>query len=434
MVYMPPARLPRASPSHSLVDPISGRLLNSPSGCVHSVGGVLGNVVFRIAAFTALIFLALIPGAVSVGAQLEYRSVEGVVVSGTAGGADLFGQVVTLHRVTSTGFDDITTVTDDTGAFKFQNIEYDPSVGYGVSVRYQDAIYGADLDMSLSSPPPVEITVYEATHDDTVVSVGVASLLVAAADATDQTVAALEIITLVNRSDMAYVPGSGVMELLRFGLPEDATELSLDTRLIGADFIQVDRGFALLASVPPGEHEIMFSYRFPYQGTEFTLNKTYRYGAESLRILAPEEVLSISSESLGEPERVMIGERQYRILKTEGLTRGESLSLVLDGLPTPGALDRIADSFSGVKFQYAAPVALGVLMIALLAYGAIWKNRKQRRNAPASDVSNERAVIFRMISELSGAYESGEMSDEEYRQRLMVLNARLTTLGEHGRS
>ena len=389
-------------------------------------------MVFKSAAITALVCLVLVSGAVSVGAQLDYRSVEGVVVSGTAGGADLFGQVVTLHRVTSTGFDDITTVTDDTGAFKFQNIEYDPSVRYGVSLRYQDAIYGADLDMSLGSPPPIEITVYEATHDDTVVSVGAASLLVAAADGTDQTVAALEIITLVNRSDMAYVPGSGVMELLRFGLPADATELSLDTRLIGADFIQVDRGFALLASIPPGEHEIMFSYRFPYQGMEFTLNKTYRYGAESLRILAPEEVLSISSESLGEPERVMIGERQYLVLTTEGLTRGESLSLVLDGLPTPGAMDRIADGFSGIKFQYAAPVALGVLMIALLAYGAIWKNTRQQRNAPASEVSNERAVIFRMVSELTGAYESGEMSDEEYRQRLMVLNARLTTLGEHG--
>ncbi len=387
-------------------------------------------MAIRLAAFAAFVFLALVYANGPIEAQLDYRAVEGVVVSGTAGGADMFGQVVTLHRVTSAGFDDITTLTDDTGAFRFENIEYDPSVRYGVSVRYQDAIYGTDLDMSLDSPPPVKLTVYEATHDDTVVSAGSASLLIASADGSDQTLAALEIITLINRSDTAYVPGSGVMELLRFGLPADATELILDTRLIGADFIQVDRGFALLASVPPGEHEIMFSYRFPYQGERFALEKSYRYGAESLRILAPEEVASISGEGLGDPEQVTIGERQYRVLTTEGLGRGASVPLVLDGLPTPGAADRIGGSLSSIKFQYAAPVALGALMVALLVYGAIWKTTRPPRAVPTSDVSNERAVIFRMIAELTRNYESGDISDEEYRQRLMVLNARLTSLGE----
>lgn len=387
---------------------------------------------FRVLAIAFLMCLTFMVDAASLEAQLEYRTVEGVVVSGTAGESDMFGQVVTLHRVTAAGFDDITTITDDTGAFRFENIEYDPSTRYGVSVRYQDAIYGTDLEMSTGSPPPVTLTVYEATHDDSIVSASSASLLLASAEASDRTLAALEIITLVNHSDMAYVPGTGVMELLRFGLPPEATELSLDTRLIGADFIQVDRGFALLASVPPGEHEIMFSYRFPYPGETFTLDKSYRYGAESLRILAPEEVVSISVESLGKPERVMIGERQYRVLEAEGLSRGESLSLELDGLPTPGVTERVGNSLSGIRFQFAAPVALGVLMVALLAYGAIWKTKGQRREAATSETYSERAVIFRMISDLTDSYESGEISDEEYRQRLMVLNARLTALGPHG--
>lgn len=389
-------------------------------------------MLFRVLAIVSLTCLTFLVGDSYVQAQPEHRTVEGVVVSGTSGGADMFGQIVTLHRVTPAGFDDVTTLADDDGAFRFENIEYDPSTSYGVSVRYQDAIYGTDLDMSSGSPPPVTLTVYEATHDDTIVSAGAASLLLAAADPSDQTLAALEIITLVNRSDMAYVPGSGVMELLRFGLPAGAIELSLDTRLIGADFIQVDRGFALLASVPPGEHEIMFSYRFPYQGETITLDKSYRYGAESLRVLAPEEVVSISVQGLGEPERVMIGERQYRVLTAERLDRGESLSLALDGLPTPSAADRVGDNLSSIRFQYAAPVALGVLMVALLVYGAIWKTAGRRPSSSPSEVANERAVIFRMLSDLAAAYESGDISDEEYRQRLMVLNARLTALGDHG--
>lgn len=385
----------------------------------------------KFAATWALIFLTLVSGHGLVEAQTDYRTVEGVVVSGTAGESDLFGQIVTLHRVTSGGYNDVTTLTDDDGAFRFERIEYDPATSYGVSVRYQDAIYGTDLDMSTGSPPPVTLTVYEATHDDSIVSVGDASLLLAAAAASDQTLAALEIVTLVNGSDMAYVPGAGVMELLRFGLPAGATELSLDTRLIGADFIQVDRGFALLASVPPGEHEIMFSYRFPYQAETLSLEKTYRYGAESLRILAPEEVVTIAVEGLGDPESVKIGERQYRVLTAEGVGRGGSLTVELDGLPTRGATDTIANSVSGIRFQYIAPVALGVLMVGLLIYGALTRSVTRRQTISTSDIANERAVLFRMISDLTNNYEAGEISDEEYRQRLLVLNARLTALGEY---
>ena len=254
-----------------------------------------------VLAASALLVIAASSGA-GIGtadAQSALRTVEGTVKNGTVEGEDVAGHLVMLHRVGVSRMEDISTTTDESGAFRFDEVEYDPNLRYGVSVRYQDAIYGTDLDLSDGSPNHVDLTVYDATHDDTIVSAVSASLLLASADGSDQTVGALEIIRLANRSDRAYVPGSGVMELLRFGLPPGATDLTLDTFLIGADYVQVDRGFALLASVPPGEHEVMFSYRFPYESEQFALSKTYRYGAEKLRILAPEEVLSISSDMLG---------------------------------------------------------------------------------------------------------------------------------------
>ena len=315
-------------------------------------------------------------------AQSALRTVEGTVKNGTVEGEDVAGHLVMLHRVGVSRMEDISTTTDESGAFRFDEVEYDPELRYGVSIRYQDAVYGTDLDISDGSPNHVELTVYDATHDDTIVSAASASLLLASADGSDQTVGALEIIRLANRSDRAYVPGSGVMELLRFGLPPGATDLTLDTFLIGADYVQVDRGFALLASVPPGEHEVMFSYRFPYESEQFALSKTYRYGAEKLRILAPEEVLSISSDMLGSPEPVQIGERQYQVIEAEGLERGASISLNLDGLPLTTAGQRISSRFGDIRFEYAAPVALVLLMGALLVYGVM-----RRSNAAARDES-----------------------------------------------
>ena len=89
---------------------------------------------------------------------------------------------------------------------------------------------------------------------------------------------ALEIVNVVNASDRTYVPGAEPMNLLRFGLPPGAKGLQIDTSLVGADAIQVDRGFAVPANIPPGEHEVMFAYHFGYEGQSVTLDKSYLYG------------------------------------------------------------------------------------------------------------------------------------------------------------
>ena len=442
----------------------------------------------RLAALAASMFIFIFIGAAAAGlaraqetTAAAQRVVEGVIVNGTDGadGASAGGQTVTLHRVGADGIQDLSAESDPDGAFRFE-FEYDPDLAYGVSVRYQDAVYGTDLDLSDGSPDPVALTVYESTSDDGVIRARSASILLAAADPVDQTVAALEIVRLVNDTDTAYVPGEGVMELLRFGLPPGATGLTLDTRLIGADFIQVDRGFALLASVPPGEYDVMFSYRFPYESDEFTLSKTYRYGADSLRALAAEEVMSIESAELGEPKTERIGERQYRILEAEGFTRGAAVSIRLSGLPAPDAADRVGASVDGIRFEYAAPAALALLMAGLLIYGAIWRSGARSAAAqPAASASapaavsdygesesesesaramsapapaavsdsgesesaradsepdpdfpeSESAIVRAMIADLYAAYEAGSLSRADYLRRLKILDSRLGETG-----
>ena len=382
----------------------------------------------RLAALAAIIAALLIFGVQLAEAQQPIRTVEGTVVNGTAGGGDVADLTVTLHRVSSGAFDDLTTTTDDLGSFGFEGIPYDTGVSYGVSVRYQDAIYGTDLDLTDGSPPPVTLTVFDGTHDDTVVSASSASLLLASADGSGQTLAALEIITLANDSDRTYVPGSGVMELLRFGLPPGVTELTLDTALIGADFVQVDRGFALLASVPPGEHDVMFSYRFPYEESEFALQKTYRYGADALRILAPDEVVSISSDALGPTGSTLIGERDYQVIEAEGLTRGTAITLDLAELPMASAPQKLASRLEGIRFEYTAPVALGLLMLVLLVYGGIKRGGVTRTSTESDEDPDERAIINQMIEDLTRRYADGELPTTTYRERLRVLNSRLTTI------
>ena len=313
-------------------------------------------------------------------AQQTPITVEGRVTNGTSGGGVASGLTVISHEESATRHEDREAITDSAGRFRFDGVEYDASLAYGLSVTYQGALYGVDVDLSAGSPPPVEIVVYEATSDDDALSAVSASVLYASADESTRLVAVLEIIQLVNGSDRTYVPGTQPMDLVRFGLPPGAGGLRVDTRLPGADFVQVDRGFALIANIPPGEHEILYTYEFPYSGRAFEYGKSFNYGADRLRVLAPVDVLRITSGRLGASKTTLIGQRAYHLLEATGIERGASIDLLLEDLPQPGLAGRVRQQLDGVRFELAAPVALGVLMAGVIGY-ALWRRSRERDEA-----------------------------------------------------
>ena len=317
-------------------------------------------------------------------AQQSTIVVKGRVANGTEMGGGTEGLTVVLHQDSAIGHEDLEVSTGLDGEFQFEGVEADSAIVYALSVTYQGALYGADLDLSKGRAPQVEITVYEATDDIDTLSVASASVLFATADEETRSVAALEIVELVNNSDRAYVAGPEPMDLIRFGLPPGAHSLRVDTRLPNADFVQVDLGFALLASVPPGEHEILYTYEFPYSAQAIRLQKSFNYGAGDLRVLAPTEVLELSSSRLGAVSTTLIGNREYQLLEASGIERGTSVDLLLEGLPQPGLAARARGQVENVRFELAGPVALGLLMAVLIAL-ALWRRPEPQEAADAGE-------------------------------------------------
>jgi hypothetical protein len=360
------------------------------------------------------------------------RALDGRIVNGTAGAVVEPGLVVTLHRSTPEGTDDEETVTGPEGRFRFEGVAFDSQAVYAATVRYLGILYGVDIDLSQRPPPPVNITVFETGDDLEVLSVINASLLLVRMDDALQALWALEIVKIENRSDRTYVPGPEPMDLLRFGLPPNAQDLNVETGLQG-DFIQVNLGFALTASVPPGQHEIMYSYRFPYEGTEAVVSRSFRYGVENLRVLAPLGVAELASAEMGDAEEVMIGERPYHLLTATDLPRGAEISVRLSGLSEPSLGDRLTQRTTEVPYEYAAMLALGVLMVSLLAV-ALWRRGRapvRGANDGGGDLLDaERGLLVREIASLQVAFEEGKIDEGPYERRRRDLTARLSAIAK----
>ena len=323
-------------------------------------------------------------------AQERTVAVEGRVVNGTVGGDSVNGLTVVLHLNDGASFEERTTDTSEDGTFRFTNIVPSEAVSYGVSVQRLGVVYGTGVDLSNGPPEPITLTVYDAASDESMLAIGSASLLVSAVEQASETIWVLEIVQVVNDTDVAYVPGPSPMSLLRFGLPPGALDLQVDTSLLGADVLQVDRGFALTAGVPPGSHDVMFAYRFPYRGTEATFEKTLRYGAQSVRVLAASGLVNITVEGLGEPGLVAIGEHEYTVYEAAGLPRGARLNLSLTDLPEASFGERLASRLRQVPLQYTAPAGLGIMM-ALVVGAVLWRRRGRvpaAQPAPAPSETN----------------------------------------------
>ena len=388
------------------------------TGRVANIAGALAFAVLALSYADAATTYAQAPGAT--------RTVEGRVVNGTPGAVLGSGLTVILHQHTPTQDQDVRATTGPDGRFVFEGIVFDPEALYAVSVSYHGAVYGTDLDLAEGSPPPLTLTVYEAVDDDAVLSVTNASVLLLQSDGAYQTLWALEILKVANGSDRTYVPGPEPMKLLRFGLPEGAHGLSVETALLG-EVLQVDRGFALTASVPPGEHQVMYSYQFPYRGTEAVVRRSFQYGAAGLRVLAPHEVARLASDQMGAVQAVTIGERPYQLLTATDLPRGARISVHLRGLTQPSFADNLSRRASELPLEYAGVAGLGLVMVALVGV-ALWRRGGAARAEGTALVDMEQGRLIREIARVEEEFEAGAITEERYQRRRRELGARLAAI------
>lgn len=325
------------------------------------------------------------------------------------------------------------TVADAEGRFTFEEVP-GGEVGYVINAEYAGATYSYESDYPLPAEP-VELMVYESTSSMEAIKVRLHTLVVDAASSDTGLMSTRELVWLENTGDRTFVPDiapGGSMDVLRFSLPSTARDLEVQTSTLWrGQVLRVDVGFGLTAPVPPGSHEIDYTYFSSYTDGKLTFAHSFPFGADTFRVFLMDGLGQVTGTGLQEMEPLAVGTIRYQQLEGSNLGDGVKVTLDFSDLPEPSLWEQWQDSVPGGKLTIGAvPVAFGVL--ALLAYLLLRKRRPSRTTAQVLTEPEEALSLTEALARLDDRFQQGELSEREYLQRRRALRDRLLGSGESG--
>ena len=361
------------------------------------------------------------------------ETLTGSVINGTQGGAVPDGLEITLNYLNSTG-DAVATRADVfQGKFIFRGIPNRVSSAYQLTVQYKGIDYSLEVSGSQTAHPLL-ITVYETAGDVSVFSILDGTLVITPGEKAGDALEVLAVMQLENRSDRTFVTSlerGNPMNLLRFSLPANAYDLSVQAFLEGGHIVQVDRGFALTAPVPPGKHDLLFAYHAPYEGGNWAFQQNFPFGAEVFRVMVAEGLGTLSAPLLKEQDTVKVGSIRYQVLHARDIVRGDRVSLDLGDLPRPPAWQRLNETLSKGTHQRSALLILVTFGLLILLGLALFRRRaiisiaSPNLNMASKAITDDRMKILRAIAHLDQVRDNGGIQEERYRNSRKDLMDRL---------
>lgn len=396
--------------------------------------------------------------------------ITGQLVDGSKKNIPITGQTMTLQLAQGDNAQDVaTTTTDAQGKFSFSNLATDKTINYAVYTRYQGAQYTTDL-IALDSKPvqQVTLTAYEATSSSARIAILDSTILVSEPDAVRATITISEVFFFKNLDVYSYVgsldASKGKPNALLFSLPLNARAISLGTGFNGYHVIQVDRGFASDAAVPPGNSQFSFSYQVPYSGSNYNFSYTALYPTVQLSLLIPPS-LQVSPKSLTSSGVITANQHPYRSFKATQLLAQQEVQAQLSGLATPttgSAASPLNNTLVWLLVLLAAMAAV-IFATALIArmrlpfgrgkaraarehqerrggWGARGareakeggrgkRERYERQEAKGKREPKERQeALLQELLDLDKKYEAGKLSKAVYQERRAKTKARLRAI------
>ena len=371
----------------------------------------------------------LLPVVSTSNAQQGPALISGEVVNRTPGEEIPAGRLVVLHILMQDGNQDFKSAsTDANGAFSFTDVPLAEVLGYLLVATHQGVDYTLEI-LPGEALTGLELEIFETTSSIDAVGIVLDSVMIADWDVPDRTLSVLELVQLENYGNETFVPDLAQpanMAFLRFALPSNARDLQVQTQLPEGQVLQVDRGFAVTTSVPPGQHGIAFTYTVPYQGDRLDFSRRFSLGAQAFRLLIPVNLGSATSSALSSGSNVQIGDTDFRVLQAEDVPLGGTVDIQLDNLPQPSLLSTAVNSLGQSTAIWVVPITLVLGLAGLLVIGIV-----RRSGVPSVAASSAvkgastKDELIGAIVELDNRLERNEVTEQEHKLQRQILKARL---------
>ncbi len=387
----------------------------------------------------------------------------GQLLNGTNHNAPVVGQSVTLQMAQGDNARDLATIkTDAHGGFAFNGLATDKTLNYAIYTRYQGAQYYTSLiDLSIKTVQQINLTVYEATTSTDQIAIVQATVLLHQPDAQVGVLSISEVFFFKNVGTSTYVgslnassrvpiyrgPSAGRPidrarpNALLFTLPPGARNLSLDKGFDGYQAIQVDRGFASDAALPPGTSQFIFSFELPYATSNYDLSYDIVYPTVQFSLLLPPSV-NLNSNTLTSAGLITADQHPYRLFQAKDLLAGAHIQTQLQGLPVTQTSPLNQRNIWLIVAVLLALAILSATWFLLRSTRRSQSNRKHNKKSQATprsrpektqviandDMQSRQQALLQELLDLDKAYEAGKLKKAPYQERRAKTKARLRAL------
>ena len=337
-----------------------------------------------------------------------------------------------------TGYDNMmpvysTTVTlDDQGTAKVSDVPMPMSRMFYATTKFDGATYGSNIFVVESLPvtPTLTLHVFETTTDTSVLSVDRLHIFFDFVD--PDKIQVIELYVISNPSEKTVIAESSGEPVVKFDLPEGATNLRFKDGILGQRYVLTEEGFGDTLGVSPavGPYQVLFAFDMPYEKNKLDLEQTLLLQTTAVIVMAPEDGVEVKSSQLEFSGTRDVEGVAYQMYTSAPFEIGDKLSLTVSGKPKQRDSEAAASGTNDKQNIVIGMIALGVALI--VTGGFLFRKYKSEEELVDEEeiISDDENVldadsIMDAIIALDDLYQQGDLPEKAYKQRRAELKEKL---------
>ncbi|MBX7235784.1 MAG: c-type cytochrome [Caldilineales bacterium] len=334
--------------------------------------------------------------------------------------------------------------TDAEGVARFEGLPTDPAWAYVASADYNGIPFESDMLQFEPSQAALEapLMVYETGATAADIRIGRAHWVISLQDGQNLDVG--ELYAFDNTSDRVYMgetQADGAPAVLRFAVPEGATNVSFEGGELGLRFQRAGEEYVDTMPLPPGGRQVLIRYSLPIRDGSSRLSHTIPYPVANLNLLAPDAGMAIAAPDWLQQDPLETQGGNYLNYLQSDLAANSSPEVIFSNIDAAqfassgsaaSGPQQVIDPTAapGVSGLAWLPILLAVVSAGLLGGGAYLLLKRQQAQAatlPALRQQQQQALI-QEIADLDDAYDAGELVEADYQARRRLLKAQFVSL------